>query len=301
MQHFLEKYLLPIAMVIGIAFHNQLATLSPFTPYLVSLMLFITYCRISWADIQLTRFHYILLAIQYLGSALVYLAIRPLNETVAQAVMICILAPTATSAPVVANILGGNIASVAAFSMFSNISVAFVAPLYLSLIGHSGGEVPFLTSFWYIFRKVVPVIVLPLLVALFLKRTAPAFHRKVRSAQVLSFYTWAAALTIVIGNVVNFVVAQNAESHTIEIIIGISSLIVCLLQFGTGRKIGGRFDRIIAGGQGLGQKNTILAIWLTQTYLNPLASLGPGLYVLWQNLVNSYQIWRKTRKSEKKS
>ncbi len=66
MQHFLEKYLLPIAMVIGIAFHNQLATLSPFTPYLVSLMLFITYCRISWADIQLTRFHYILLAIQYL-------------------------------------------------------------------------------------------------------------------------------------------------------------------------------------------------------------------------------------------
>jgi BASS family bile acid:Na+ symporter len=57
--------------------------------------------------------------------------------------MICILAPTATSAPVVANILGGNIASVAAFSMFSNISVAFVAPLYLSLIGHSGSEVRF--------------------------------------------------------------------------------------------------------------------------------------------------------------
>ena len=57
-QHFL-KYLLLIAMVIGM-FHNQLAT-RRLTPYLVSLM-FHHHCRISWADIQLTRFHYILLA-----------------------------------------------------------------------------------------------------------------------------------------------------------------------------------------------------------------------------------------------
>ncbi|BBD45894.1 MAG TPA: transporter [Porphyromonadaceae bacterium] len=299
MQKFLEKYLLPIAMIIGIAFHNPLAILSPITPYLLSLMLFITYCRISWSDIRLTKFHYILLAIQYIGSALIYLAVRPFNETLAQAVMICVLAPTATSAPVVASILGGNIASVAAFSMFSNLSVAFVAPLYLSLIGQTGSEVPFITSFWYIFRKVVPIIVLPFFVALFLKKASPDLHRKVRSAQIVSFYIWAAALTVVIGNVANFVIAQDDGKYTLEIVIGLISLAVCLLQFGTGRMIGSRFDRTIAGGQGLGQKNTILAIWLTQTYLNPIASLGPGLYVLWQNLVNSYQIWRKNKKTEK--
>ena len=299
MQKFLEKYLLPIAMIIGIAFHNPLAILSPITPYLLSLMLFITYCRISWSDIRLTKFHYILLAIQYIGSALIYLAVRPFNETLAQAVMICVLAPTATSAPVVVSILGGNIASVAAFSMFSNLSVAFVAPLYLSLIGQTGSEVPFITSFWYIFRKVVPIIVLPFFVALFLKKASPDLHRKVRSAQIVSFYIWAAALTVVIGNVANFVIAQDDGKYTLELVIGLISLAVCLLQFGTGRMIGSRFDRTIAGGQGLGQKNTILAIWLTQTYLNPVASLGPGLYVLWQNLVNSYQIWRKNKKTEK--
>ncbi len=298
MQKFLEKYLLPVAMVIGIAFHDPLTILSPVTPYLLSLMLFITYSRISWSDIRLTEFHYILLAIQYLGSALIYLAVRPFNETLAQAVMICVLAPTATSAPVVASILGGNIASVAAFSLFSNLSVAFVAPLYLSLIGHTGSEVPFITSFWYIFRKVVPIIVLPFLIALFLKKASPDLHRKVRSAQIVSFYIWAAALTVVIGNVANFVIAQDDEKYTLELVIGILSLAVCLVQFGTGRMIGSKFDRTIAGGQGLGQKNTILAIWLTQTYLNPVASLGPGLYVLWQNLVNSYQIWRKNKKTE---
>ena len=296
MQKFLEKYLLPVAMVIGIAFHGQLAILSPVTPYLLSLMLFITYSRISWSDIRFTEFHYILLAIQYIGSALIYLAVRPFDETLAQAVMICVLAPTATSAPVVASILGGNIASVAAFSLFSNLSVAFVAPLYLSLIGQTGNEVPFITSFWYIFRKVVPIIVLPFFIALFLKKASPELHRQVRSAQIVSFYIWAAALTIVIGNVANFVIAQDDGKYTLELVIGLISLAVCLVQFGTGRMIGSKFDRTIAGGQGLGQKNTILAIWLTQTYLNPVASLGPGLYVLWQNLVNSYQIWRKNKK-----
>lgn len=300
MQKFLEKYLLPLAMVIGIAFHKQLSVLSPVTPYLLSLMLFITYCRISWSDIRLTKFHYILLAIQYIGSALVYLAVRPFDETLAQAVMICVLAPTATSAPVVANLLGGNIASVVAFSLFSNLSVAFVAPLYLSLIGQTGSDVSFITSFWYIFRKVVPIIVLPFFVALFLKKASPNIHRKVRSAQIVSFYIWAAALTVVIGNVANFVIAQDDGKYTLEITIGLISLAVCLLQFGAGRMIGSRFDRTIAGGQGLGQKNTILAIWLTQTYLNPVASLGPGLYVLWQNLVNSWQIWRKKRSEEKR-
>ena len=34
----------------------------------------------------------------------------------------------------------------------------------------------------------------------------------------------------------------------------------------------------------LGQKNTVLAIWMAYTYLNPLSSVGPGSYVLWQNI-----------------
>ena len=33
-------------------------------------------------------------------------------------------------------------------------------------------------------------------------------------------------------------------------------------------------------GQALGQKNTVLAIWMAVTYLNPLSSVGPGSYCL---------------------
>ena len=298
MRKYLEKYLLPVAMVLGIAFHKQFALLSPAIPYLLALMLFITYSRVSWSDIRLTRFHYILLAIQYLGSALIYLALRPINEVLAQAAMICVLTATATSAPVVAGILGGSISVTAAYSIISNLSVAFIAPLFLSLIGESGAALSFGSSFWHILRSVMPILVVPFLLAFILQKTAPKLHRKIQSAQIVSFYLWAAALTVVIGNVTHYVQLQDDGNYTLEVIIAATSLVICLLQFYFGRKIGRKFGRTIAGGQGLGQKNTVLAIWLTQTYLNPLATLGPGMYVLWQNLVNSWQIWKKKRSEE---
>ena len=40
----------------------------------------------------------------------------------------------------------------------------------------------------------------------------------------------------------------------------------------------------------------IILIWMAYTYLNPLASVGPGSYVLWQNLINSWQLWKKRRR-----
>lgn len=298
MQRYIEKYLLPIAMVVGISFHSSISILAPATPYLLAVMLFFTYARISWRDIRMTQFHYILLAIQYIGSALVYAIVRPFNEILAQAAMICILAPTATSAPVVSGILGGSVSATAAYSIMSNLSVAFIAPVYLSIIGHTGQSVPFLTAFGYIFLKVMPTLILPFLLALALERISPAVHKKIRSAQIVSFYVWAVALTIVIANVTNFVITEFDGNFRLEILIAVVAAIICLLQFFLGRKIGNRHHMTIAGGQGMGQKNTILAIWLTQTYLNPIASLGPGMYVIWQNVVNSWQIWKKKRAEE---
>lgn len=297
MRKYIEKYLLPIAMVVGITFHMQLAVLSPAIPYLLAMMLFITYCRVRMSDIRPTKFHYILLSIQYVGSALIYLVLRPFNEILAQAAMICMLTATATSAPVVTGILGGNIAVTAAYALISNLSLAFIAPIYLSLVGKGGDTISMSASFWYIFRSVIPILVLPFLLALLLKKMVPRAHKRVQSAQIVSFYLWAVALTIVIGNITYYVRMQGSDHYLLEIIIGVVSLVICLLQFYFGRKIGRRFGQTVAGGQSLGQKNTVLAIWLTQTYLNPLATLGPGMYVIWQNLVNSWQIWKEKRKN----
>lgn len=288
--------MLPIAMVIGIVFYQQLAIFAPLIPYMLFVMLFITYSRVLLRDIRLTKFHYILLSIQYVGSILVYLLFFKFNTTLAQAAMICVLAPTAASAPIITGLLGGNISSIAAYSFISNLSVALLSPLFLATIGDASVEsISFASSVLIIFKKVFPVLILPFILALSLEKISPKLHEKLQKAQILSFYLWAVALTIVISRVTMFITIQNNPSHTLEFTIAGVALVICLLQFWFGRRIGRKYNRTVSGGQGLGQKNTILAIWLTQTYLNPVASIGPGSYVLWQNIVNSYQLWRKNR------
>lgn len=295
MMKIVEKYLLVIAMITGILFHKYIAYLSPATPFLLAFMLFVTYTNIKLKEIQFNKLHFILLAVQYIGSAVIYLLLRPFNEILAQATMMCVLAPTATSAPVIVGLLGGNIASTTAFTLLSNLILAFFAPLYLTVIENSDTSLPFLISFFYFLKRVIPILIFPFLIALLVQRATPGLHRKIKSMKKISLYVWAIALTIVLANVTNFVMTKQHTGYMVEIIIAISSLLICLLQFILGRKIGSKFNQTITGGQGMGQKNTILAIWLTQTYLNPIASIGPGLYVLWQNIINSYQIWVKSK------
>lgn len=75
------------------------------------------------------------------------------------------------------------------------------------------------------------------------------------------------------------------------IVVALAAGVACGLQFYLGRKIGGRCGDKIAGAQGLGQKNTVLAIWLALAYLDPVASVGPAAYIAWQNTINSLQIY----------
>ncbi|MDR0230786.1 MAG: transporter, partial [Dysgonamonadaceae bacterium] len=75
--------------------------------------------------------------------------------------------------------------------------------------------------------------------------------------------------------------------------------VICWLQFSIGWFIGKKHNNRIVGGQGLGQKNTILAIWMADTFFNPLVAIAPASYVVWQNLINSYQLWKYQRKQNK--
>jgi len=35
-----------------------------------------------------------------------------------------------------------------------------------------------------------------------------------------------------------------------------------------------------------------LSIWVAYMYLNPVSSIGAGCYVLWQNIINSLELWQ---------
>lgn len=294
MIRFIKSYMLPIAMCLGILFYKFFTQFSIITPYLIFAMLFITYCKISIKEIRFEKFHFFLLAIQLFGSIAVYFALVGINPLVAQGSMICLLAPTATSAAVITGMLGGSIASLTAYSILSNLCVAIFAPVIFSFIGEHT-DMTFFQSFFYILKEVFPLLILPLVFAFLLEKLAPKVKSKIKELHGWSFYLWALALTIVVGKTVSFVMKQSASHYAIEVAMAACTFVICIGQFIAGRRIGRRYDKTVTGGQGLGQKNTVLTIWMALSYLDPISSIGPGAYVLWQNMVNSYQLWRKQR------
>lgn len=291
-----KSYMMPIAMIVGAIFFRYVSALSFLTPYLIGLMLFITYTNISWRDIRFSKLHAWLLLVQIGGGVLVYMVLLPFHPIVAQGAMICVLASTATSAPIITKMLGGDIGSVATYTLLSNITLALVAPVLFAMIGNVEAE-SFGHSLLIISEKVFMLLLLPFGLALLLKAVLPKVHKKVRQSQSLSFYLWSAALIIITGKTVSFIVDQENPRYEVELCIAALALVICIGQFLIGRRLGKRYGDVVAGGQSLGQKNTILAIWMAQTYLNPISSIGPGAYVLWQNMVNSYQVWKKGNKN----
>lgn len=160
-------------------------------------------------------------------------------------------------------------------------------------------DITFMDSLTTISMKVMPLIILPLILALLLLKVAPKVHRAVAERQAISFYIWAVSLFIVVGRAVSFIMDEPAAAVPEMILLAIFSGVVCCGQFWIGRKIGRRCGDKIAGAQGLGQKNTVLAIWMALTYLNPVSSVAPAAYVAWQNTINSAQLYFKAKRDAK--
>lgn len=290
----LKSAMLPAAILTGAVFHRWMGTLTWLSPYLLFMMLFVTYCRLDLRQVRPGRFQWALLIVQTVLSGLVFVALLPAGRTVAQGVFMCVFVPTATAAPVITMMLGGSVARVATYALLSNVFIALAAPVVLAAVGDAG-TLTFARSMLLILGKVMPLLLLPVVAALVLRRLWPRAHTAIARSQQLSFYMWAATLVIVVGSCVSFVISHwQPSSATTMILLSLGALAVCLMQFKVGRAVGRRYGDAVAGGQGLAQKNTVLAVWLALTYMDPVASVGPAAYIVWQNLVNSWQLMHRT-------
>jgi hypothetical protein len=175
---------------------------------------------------------------------------------------------------------------------------AIAVPLVFPLV-EPHTDVTFGIAFLKILSKVFPLLLAPFFIALLFRYYIPRFHKFLLEYHTSAFYLWAIALTIVMGQTTRSLVNSTADV-TVEMLIAFAGLVTCCLQFYFGKRIGSAYNDRISAGQALGQKNTVLAIWMAVTYLNPLSSVGPGSYVVWQNIINSYQLWKK-RKNEMKN
>ena len=345
---FIDRYALIIAMLIGAVGYPWFRHLSWLMPPLICLMLFFTFCKINPLDLRLRKWHGIVLAVQMVLTAVVYYGLLAIGERllamgygltegdialVAQGLMVCVIMPTATAAPIIAGKLGGSIQNLTTFSLLSNIATAVIVPAFFPVV-HTEAGIEFVAAMLMILRRVTPMLLGPFVAAWLLrlvyewyykqKGTPRRFTLSKRWAS-MPFYLWILLLIVLISQITYTLLTQEYSGWAIVALCG-GSLVACLLQFMLGRWIGYHFPATshgadyqdilinpaaaaysiaqksrITAGQAFGQKNTALGIWMAQMYLHPLSSIGPAAYIIWQNLLNSYQLWNAGRGVRKTS
>ena len=298
MLNFIKNWTLPIAMLAGVVgyllFVNVplLEPTKPFvnsliaflTPTLIFAQLLLTFCKVKVRD---------LMPVPVLLLGKLDVAYREVFE----GAMVCLICPTATAAAVITGKLGGSVSALTTYTLLSNILAAVAVPLLFPLV-EPHADLSFFTAFLKILSKVFPLLLCPFFAAWLIRLYLPKLHQWLLNLHDLAFYLWAVALTIVTAQTFKSLVESETPA-SVKILIALAGLFACAVQFLLGKKIGTHYHDRISAGQALGQKNTVLAIWMAYTYLDPVSSLAPGSYVLWQNIINSYQLWKKRKKEGK--
>lgn len=285
---------MPAAMVFGALLCRPVTALEALshqmiTPTLIFLMLFVTFTRVSPKQMRPSMLHAWLLVFQVVASVAVYLLLMPLDRIVAQGAMICVLAPVAMAAVVIAGMLGADVPTMATYSLLCNMTIALVAPVVLSFAGTGA------CTFTQILARIAPLLIMPFAAAQFVRFLLPPAAKWIGAHSQISFWMWLLSLVVIIGRTTAFILDLHDASPATELWLAFAALVICLMQFKVGRALGRRYGDPPAGGQSLGQKNTVLAVWMAQSFLDPISSIAPTAYIVWQNFVNSYQIWKKDR------
>jgi len=146
------------------------------------------------------------------------------------------------------------------------------------------------------------------------KGGVPEFVLSPGLAQI-PFYLWVASIIVLMAVVTKTVLSSFDLYLSTILTLLICSFFACLIQFGLGKLIGYYLPAAskgkdyqdvlinpaaapttmagvssITAGQAFGQKNTSLGVWMANTYLDPMASLGAAAYIIWQNIFNSAQL-----------
>jgi putative transporter len=309
---FIKNWTLPLSMGIGAvaylvfyyvpALEGASQWLAPIfdaiLPLFMFLILYVTFCKVDFKRLALVPWHWWMIAVQcvLVGSitgAILFFGIHGKELILLESVLACIISPCAAAAAVVTLKLGGNLEQMTTYTFVSNLLCALLIPVCFPLI-EPASQMTFWSAFSLIMQKVCLVLVVPMLLAL-LTKTLPLlhrFHQWLIHIPDLSFYLWGCSLMIVTGTTLKNIF--HAETSVLFLLlIGFLGLALCLLQYAIGWRIGNFFNSSIEAGQALGQKNTAFAIWIAATYLHPLSTVGPGCYILWQNIINSIEIWKK--------
>ena len=226
---FLKDWTLPVAIATGtvcyLTFYyvpqlDELGnTLSPIIdtvfPISVFLTLLVTFCKVNFHEMRPHRWHTGILMAQLLLVAVIVgicLSLRdcPDSKLVWEAILTCVIGPSAAAAPVVVGKLGGNISTMTTYTLLSSFFSALMIPLVFPILEQTV-HVAFFDAFLIILEKVSMVLLLPLVLGWLMQHYVKGICARIAAMPNLSFYCWAFSLSITSGITVKNIVHSNAS------------------------------------------------------------------------------------------
>ncbi len=229
------------------------------------------------------------LLLNVLTPLLAFALLSPVAPTVALALLVIGLAPTAAVAPVIAGFLQARVEVVTASVLVTNPLLALIIALVLPLVIPTSQPV----GVAELLQAVSVVVLLPLAGALLIQRLWPAGALFLARLRPVAFYLFLGNVFLAAAKAGHFV-RENQDLLATLAWIGLGVAVFCVILFKLGEKLappGLSIEYSLA----LGRKNTMFAIWVALTFLQPVVAFGPMFYILAQNAYNSWQIARKDR------
>lgn len=255
--------------------------------YFLMLMLFFSFLDIRIEKEIIRRSHFIITATIILTSVAVYFLLKPFSVVLAQTAFITAIAPTAIAAPVIISLKKKNVEYVTFSLLFNNIVIALIIPFLLPALMHNNSEIS-------IVQVLVPVIItlsIPFLTAQFLKSVFPKTWKVFIGWKDSSFYILILNIYIATSEASYYIRTELTGDIEIVFYIALTSLGLCVLFFLLGWVIGGK-EYAAEASQSLGQKNNAFTIWISLSFVNPLAAIGPVFYVFIQNIYISWELYK---------
>ncbi len=307
--HTLRNWMLPVSMSLGVgiflALHlsgssleaGYLSVCAGVQPVMVAVMLFLQLNLVAPRDLRFHRWHLWVLLIQallFVLMALLTVIVRnPGAKVLLECAMLCFVCPTAAAAGVITIKLGGDLPGIMTYTVLANALASVLIPVMVPIV-HPAVEMGFFPLFWAVVQRVFSILILPCLAAWLIRWLLPGLQRWLARYAGVAFYIWGICLMLSISLATNSL-AGSGIGLGVALGIGAVSLVCCLLQFALGRRAARRYgpSESVTAGQALGQKNTGFIIWLGINYLTPVTSVAGGLYAIWHNLFNSWQLFRQ--------
>ena len=250
--------------------------------------------------------------------------------------MICLICPTAAAAGVITKKLDGDLPATMSYVVLVNVAATFLIPMVIPMI-RPAADLGFWAYVGRIAWKIFPILILPGLLAWTIRYTTRRLQRVLMRWSRYTFYIWFFGLTLAMVLSTHALLVSRLGGGAIALIVLVSMASCAVQFFAgrrIGRRAAGGSSgaasygssraasangssgdsggspgaaggasgasdgqTAITAGQALGQKNTGFLIWLGYNYLTPVTSVAGGLYAIWQNLFNSWELLQHSRRA----